>query len=863
MPQSNAQPDSVNLIEVRSLAGDPQCVHRVLKQVPTDSGVSFIVTCEDRRKSLDVFRNEVQEISERKVYVAESGESVNSNTVYVIHEGLKVWVRNELFMILPHDLEQLGAAIEPAPICFVVTDQTGKIVLANSQTPRLFGYNRTELLGEPLEILIADAQAAPKSQEFGDMSDSVIRRTGQRLDLIAKHRSGRTFPIELGLCPIRYSDQRYVLAAIIDLTERNAAFDALRASESRFALAVRGTADGIWEWKVDTDTVYYSPRFARLLGFDPEEYVDTFTEFLDRLHKDDREPTWNAVQDHLHKDTPYDIEYRVKCQDGDYRWFQARGVADRDEDGKPTRMAGSISDIHARKQAEHRLQTLLDNSPAIIHVKDLTGKYLDINRHGAAFFQVHRDQLIGKTDYDFFPSDVATVLRNNDRHVAEKRTTIRLEEEFVYREKRTVMLSVRYPLYDANGEMFATAGISTELTEQKRLEESIREKVRQRDFFLAMLSHELRNPLAAMVSASAQLSTSMLINPSVDEAERNSQDDATAMDDATDALGVISRQASHMKRMLDDLLEVSRMTQNRMVMQKAAFDILTTVPAVLECVNDRIAAKPLTLIVEQPDHPVYIYGDAARLQQAQVNLLTNAIRFTPPDGEITFRLSVDHGHLNVIVSDTGVGLSLEALSRVFDVFYQTEQRADRPLGGLGVGLPLTRFIAQKHDGALSASSNGVNKGSIFTLRLPLTDQRPEKVDEPVIVEVKAKNLLLVEDNSDMRRMLSKTLQRRGFTVDVAANGNDAVAQFKKGKPDVTVVDIGLPDMNGFEVARAIRAFEGDSNPALLIALTGYSQEEDRRQSQQAGFDLHLVKPIDPVDIVTEIAKAEANRKRNS
>jgi two-component system CheB/CheR fusion protein len=176
---------------------------------------------------------------------------------------------------------------------------------------------------------------------------------------------------------------------------------------------------------------------------------------------------------------------------------------------------------------------------------------------------------------------------------------------------------------------------------------------------------------------------------------------------------------------------------------------------------------------------------------------------------------------------------------------------------------LTRFIAQKHDGALSASSNGVNKGSIFTLRLPLTDQRPEKVDEPVIVEVKAKNLLLVEDNSDMRRMLSKTLQRRGFTVDVAANGNDAVAQFKKGKPDVAVVDIGLPDMNGFEVARAIRAFEGDSNPALLIALTGYSQEEDRRQSQQAGFDLHLVKPIDPVDIVTEIAKAEANRKRNS
>jgi PAS domain S-box-containing protein len=863
---STNDPESVHLIEVRSLAGDPDCVHRVLKQIPTDSGMSFLVTCEDRRKSLDAFRDEVQAISGREVVVAVSGESVDTNVVYVIHEGLTVWVRNCLFILLPHDLEQLGAAIEPAPIGFVVTDQAGKIVLANSQTPRLFGYNRTELLGEPLEILLSETQAAPKSQEFGDMSDSVIRRTGERLDLLAKHRSGKTFPIELGLCPIRYSDQRYVLAAIIDLTERNAAFDAMRESESRFERAVRGTADGIWEWTVGTDSVYYSPRFARLLGFEPAEYVDTLKEFLARLHKDDYQPTWDAVQDHLEKGTPYDVQYRVKCQDGQYRWFRARGVADRDADGQPTRMAGSISDIDARKQAEHRLQTLLDNSPAIIHVKDLTGRYLDINQHGAAFFQVSRDQLIGKTDYDFFPPDVATVLRNNDRHVAEERTTIRLEEEFVYRDKRTVMLSVRYPLYDANGEMFATAGISTELTEQKRLEESIREQVRQRDYFLAMLSHELRNPLAALVSASHQLAESALpvIEPMLQEPTKVpvSQD---AVDDAKDALEVISRQTLHMKRMLDDLLEVSRMTQNRMVMQNAPFDILTTIPAVLECVNDRIAAKMLVLTVEKPDEPVFVFGDAARAQQAQVNLLTNAIRFTPANGKIVFRFTVDHDHVNITVSDTGVGLSLEALSRVFDVFYQTEQRADRPLGGLGVGLPLTRFIAQKHGGTLSASSNGVNQGAVFTLRLPISDLRPEVVDQPVVTDIKAKNLLLVEDNQDMRRMLAKTLKRRGFTVSMAANGLDAVEQFKKVNPDVAIIDIGLPDMNGFEVARTLRGLEeGDAQtkPALLIALTGYGQEEDRRMSQEAGFNLHLTKPIDPVDIVSEIAKAESARAQS-
>jgi PAS domain S-box-containing protein len=849
----------VHLIELRSLAGDPDCVHRVLEQVPTDSEISFLVTCEDRRKSLEVFRDEVQAISERNVVIAKSGEPVASNVVYVVHEGITVWVRNSLFMLLPHDLEQLGAAIEPAPIGFVVTDQAGKIVLVNSQTPRLFGYNRTELLGEPLDILLSETQSAPKSQEFGDMSDSVIRRTGERLDLLAKHRSGRTFPIELGLCPIRYSDQRYVLAAIIDLTERNAAFDAMRESENRFERAVRGTADGIWEWTVGTDLVYYSPRFVRLLGFDPDEYNDTFHEFMERLHKDDHQPSWDAIEDHLKKGTPYDVEYRVKCKDGHYRWFQARGIADRDATGKPTRMAGLISDIDARKHADYRLQTLLDNSPAIIHVKDLTGHYLDINRHGAAFFQLSRSELIGKTDYDFFPPEVASVLRNNDRHVAEKRTTIRLEEEFVYKDKRTVMLSVRYPLYDSDGEMFATAGISTELTEQKRLEESIREQVRQRDYFLAMLSHELRNPLAALVSASAHLSDSVNLR---DDSETKTEAEAIADNDAQDALQVISRQTSHMKRMLDDLLEVSRMTQNRMVMQKAPFDILTTIPAVLECVNDRIAAKPLKLIVETPETPVFVYGDAARVQQAQVNLLTNAIRFTPPKGEITFRFTVDGSHINIMVSDTGVGLSLEALSRVFDVFYQTEQRADRPLGGLGVGLPLTRFIAQKHGGTLSASSNGVNKGSVFTLRLPISDLRPEVVELPIVVDVKAKNLLLVEDNKDMRRMLSKTLRRRGFTVETVATGNAAVAQFAATKPDVAIIDIGLPDMNGYEVARALRSLENEASqdPTLLIALTGYGQEDDRRMSRQAGFDLHLVKPIDPVDIVSEIAKAEAARR---
>ena len=860
--------DSVHLIELRSLTGDPACVHRVLKHVPTDSGMSFLVTCEDRRKPLSVFCTELQSISKRPVVMAESGWPVSVNVVYVIHEGLTVWVRNGLFILLPLDLEQLGAAIEPAPIGFVVTDQAGKIVLANSQAPRLFGYNRTELLGQPLEILISETQAAPKSQEFADMSDSVIRRAGERLDLTAKHRSGRTFPIELGLCPIRYSDKRYVLAAIIDLTERNAAYDALRESERRFELAVRGTTDGIWEWSVETDSVYYSPRFARLLGFEPEAYHDTMPQFQSRLHKSDREAAWTALQNHLVNGTPYDVEYRAKCQDGHYRWFHARGVADRDANGKPTRMAGSISDIDARKQAEHRLQTLLDNSPAIIHVKGLDGRYLDINQHGAAFFQMTREELIGKTDADFFPPDIAAVLRNNDRHVTEKRTTIRLEEEFVYRNKRTVMLTVRYPLYDSNGEMFATAGISTELTEQKRLEESIREQVRQRDHFLAMLSHELRNPLAALVSAAAQLTDSAAPAPapSIQSTSAETQQ-AGDVNDTQEALNVIGRQTSHMKRMLDDLLEVSRMTQNRMVMQKAPFDILTTIPSVLECVSDRIAAKSLTLTVEKPNAPVFVNGDSARLQQAQVNLLTNAIRFTPPHGNIAFRVTVKpdqgngRGHVNITVSDTGVGLSIEALARVFDVFYQAEQRADRPISGLGVGLPLTRFIAQRHDGTLTASSNGVNQGSVFRLKLPLTDQRPEVVDQALVAEIRAKNLLLVEDNPDMLRMLSKTLRRRGFHVETAATGGDAVASFKLAKPDVAIIDIGLPGMNGHEVARTLRTLEVGQPRTLLIALTGYGQEEDRRLSQAAGFDLHLVKPIDPVDIVSEIAKAEAAKPK--
>lgn len=404
-----------------------------------------------------------------------------------------------------------------------------------------------------------------------------------------------------------------------------------------------------------------------------------------------------------------------------------------------------------------------------------------------------------------------------------------------------VQMSVS-PIYDSDKKLTAASIVLRDFTKQKNNEATSLDAVRRRDQFLAMLSHELRNPIAAIMNALAVLRTIK-----------------STSDKDVSARRVIERQAKQLARLLDDLLDVSKITYDKVKLDVQKVDVVELAGEVVECIEGRLAEKQQLLTLEMPDKPVYIDADSVRIVQAQVNLLVNATKYTPAKGSIRYSISTVDDTVVIEVEDDGEGMNEELKKRVFEVFVQADQPLDRNVGGMGLGLPLVRMIAIAHQGTISADSAGPGKGSKFTLTLPLSNSQPAarvaQTAVPSIDSLRSRKLMLVEDSEGAREMLAEFLDIEGFEVAAAANGLEAVKTFEQFQPAICVIDIGLPDLNGFEVVKKIRAMDHKSD--LLIALTGYGQEKDKLDTKQAGFDLHLVKPINPEILVDTILRQMA------
>jgi signal transduction histidine kinase/ActR/RegA family two-component response regulator len=367
-----------------------------------------------------------------------------------------------------------------------------------------------------------------------------------------------------------------------------------------------------------------------------------------------------------------------------------------------------------------------------------------------------------------------------------------------------------------------------------------RTAVRQRDQFLAMLGHELRNPLATIVNAMGVLDAAC---PVRDETEREHRE-------------IIARQTRHLARLVDDLLDVERITTGKITLRLERVDLAALARRAAQAVEGLARAQRNDLAVAAPPHPVYVGGDPIRLEQVANNLLTNAIKYTPPGGRIAVAVDVVNGEqAELRVTDTGVGIAPELLPRVFDLFAQAERSLDRAQGGLGIGLTLVRSLVDMHGGTVTARSDGPDRGSEFAVRLPLltapggagaptsapASGRAAAAATAARSRLDGRRVLVVEDHEDARRSLQRLLQLWGHTVHVAADGPAGVSLAAAVRPHIALVDIGLPGLDGYEVARRIRAVAG--NDVHLIALTGYGQPEDQARSRAAGFDVHLVKPI--------------------
>jgi two-component system CheB/CheR fusion protein len=521
----------------------------------------------------------------------------------------------------------------------------------------------------------------------------------------------------------------------------------------------------------------------------------------------------------------------------------------------------SLVDVSMLKAAEaqlRRLSRVFQDGADPITIEDLHGVIVDANDEAAATYGYDREELIGRHGSLLMPEELrleGRLLRERCLHHEKLRNidTVRVTKDG----RRIPVLLTLSLLTDEHRRPAGIATIAKDVTLLKQAESAARDAVRRRDEFLALLSHELRNPLSAVLSAAR------LINRSLDDPA-----------ELASAAESIDRQGWHMARLLDDLLDVSRVTSGKIHLRKEVLDlrqvIADTSAAMRELFDDKL--QEFTAIL--PPKPVVVEGDSARLHQIVENILSNASKYTPDGGRIELSLELESAFASgasdgdgqaggdrpappnqavLRIRDNGAGIDGELLPAVFDMFTQSERTLARSSGGMGVGLTLVRNLIDLHGGTITAHSDGPLHGSEFVVRLPLSAKplpQPMTADGPD--DAAPKRVLIVEDNADARRSLAMLLKMDGHDVEEAADGESGLAKMIQSPPEVALVDIGLPRVDGYEVARRVRA-----NPNLadvvLVAITGYGQEADRQAVMDAGFDEHLVKPIRPAELASVLA----------
>ena len=407
---------------------------------------------------------------------------------------------------------------------------------------------------------------------------------------------------------------------------------------------------------------------------------------------------------------------------------------------------------------------------------------------------------------------------------------------------RLTVLAHANPIHDEAGNVVAAVNVLVDISDRAEAEERLVQADRSKNEFLAMLAHELRNPLAPMHNALRVM--------------RMAPDDKAAIDHAR---GVLERQLHHLSRVVDDLIDVSRVTRNRLELRTERVELATIINQAIETSRPLADAMEHDLSVSLPPEPIYLQADAVRLAQVFTNLVRNAAKYTEPKGEI--RISVERQGSDAVVSvrDNGIGMDARDLAIVFEMFTRAEG-ARRTQGGLGIGLTLARRLVELHGGMIEAHSEGRGKGSEFVVRLPILIDAPRPVRSPVHshrpIASRVLRILVVDDNHDAAESLAELLQLTGNETHIANDGASAVAAAESLRPDIVFLDIGLPRMDGHAVARAIRS-QPWGRQMSLVALTGWGQPEDRIRSDEAGFDHHLVKPVDFTVLERLIAEASS------
>ncbi len=647
----------------------------------------------------------------------------------------------------------------------------------------------------------------------------------------------------------------------LDITERKEAEERLRLNEERLRLATYFAEVGFWDVDLVRDELTWPASVKAMFGISANISV-SMTDFYAGLHPDDRVTTTKAFLAACdpNEKAVYDVEYRtIGKEDNVIRWVAAKGRGVFDEQQRCTRVIGTAIDITARKNAEAALResesalhTLADAMPMLAWMAHADGWIFWYNKRWYEYTGTSMADMEGWGWESVHDAEHLPLVKERwKRSIA---TGAPFEMTFPLRGADGIFrpfLTRAVPIRDSEGKITRWFGSNTDVSPERaiqaRLEASearLREADQRKDVFLATLAHELRNPLAPIRSAA-----SILAFPSL------------TADQIKSAQQIIHRQVKHMALLLDDLLDVARITQNKMELKKEKVSLLSIIESAVEAVNPLIEHRKHRLEVKLPGDNIVLWGDPLRLSQIISNLLTNAAKYTDPEGHILLSVQEENGQLRINVTDNGIGISASALPNLFTMFSQVDATTNRSEGGLGIGLALAKALVEMHDGTLEVYSQGIGHGSSFTIHLPVSVVSSERsITKTELKEIKTScRVLIADDNEDAANTLAILIELLGHEVHVVYGGRDAISAAESFAPDLALVDLGMPDVDGCSVAEAIRK-EYWGQEIHLVALTGWGQEKDRLRTAAAGFHQHLTKPVDLAKITALFSVPELSEK---
>jgi len=734
------------------------------------------------------------------------------------------------------------AFADHAAVMMWITDASGHCLALNKMWYAFTGQGPGE--GEGIGWTKALHEADRAAIETSFLTASAAKARFQAEYRLRRHDGAYRWVIDIA--EPRFGDDGQFcgyVGSVIDITERKQAEEALRAANERLQRAQTAAKLGTFEWDMRSNRLEWSDGIYPLIGLEPFSRPPSMDLVMQCIPESDQQAFAQLMERLTSKAGEIDVEFRVVGFDGKERWIACIAEVEVGPDGQPAVMRGVDVDVTERRrnrqalaESNAHLTAAFEQTAAGMCEVDPTGRILRVNqrycevvgRPATELLQLRMQDLTHEAD---LPANLPLFKR-----VVETGEPFQIEKRYVRPDGSTVWVNNTVSRIVLPGDTDAAQRITVlavvvDITARKAAEDALRLADQRKDEFLAMLAHELRNPLAPIGAAASILKLRI-------------GDEATTLQ----ACDIIARQVKHMTRLVDDLLDVSRVTRGLVRLEMKSVDLKRVVSDALEQARPLIEQRQHQLFVQTSPSHAFVDGDHNRLVQVVGNLLNNAAKFTPEHGHITLTMDVDDGFVHIAVQDDGVGMTPEMIEGAFALFSQAERTLDRSQGGLGIGLALVKSLVEMHGGRVGARSEGPGRGSRFEIALPLAAPPQEARATPRPLPKpggKRLKVLVVDDNVDAAQTLAMLIDTMDHEVHVLHDPREALQWAEQARPDLCMLDIGLPHIDGIRLAQMLRA-----SPALqsirLVAVSGYGQELDRQRALAAGFDGFFVKPVDEV-----------------